>query len=61
VYFNDDSGRHFTPTKFGDSKGTVYGFAIADLDRDGFLDIAVAKSDAPSVVHFGDPPSNRKP
>ena len=37
----------------------VYGFAIADLDRDGLPDIAVARSDAPSVVYFADPrPSN---
>jgi hypothetical protein len=53
IYFNDGSGRRFTPVHFGDDKGTVYGFAIADLDRDGVLDIAVARSDAPNAVYFG--------
>jgi hypothetical protein len=31
----------------------VYGFAIADLDKDGSLDIAAARSEAPNVVYFG--------
>jgi FG-GAP-like repeat len=53
IYFNDGSGRRFVERHFGDKKGTVYGFAIADLDRDGLLDIAVARSDAPNVVYFG--------
>ena len=61
VYFNDGSGRHFTPIHFGDNKGTVYGFAIADLDRDGLLDIAVARSDALNAVYFGSPGSARTP
>ena len=52
VYFNDGSGRHYSPVHFGDAKGAVYGFAIADLDHDGLLDIAVARSDAPNVVYF---------
>ena len=53
VYFNDGSGRSFTPVAFGDNKGTVYGFAIGDLDGDGVQDIAAARSDAPNVVYFG--------
>lgn len=44
---------HWTPIHFGDNKGVVYGFAIADLDRDGLLDIAVARSDAPNAIYFG--------
>ena len=55
VYFNDGSGRHYSTVRFGDGKGDVYGFAIADLDQDGLLDIAVARSDAPNVVCFGQP------
>ncbi|MGH9874033.1 MAG: hypothetical protein ACRD9S_16400, partial [Pyrinomonadaceae bacterium] len=31
----------------------VYGFDIADFDRDGFPDIAVARSDAPNMIYFG--------
>ena len=55
IYFNDGSGRHFTPISFGDAEGAVYGFAIADLDSDGRLDIAVARSEATNVVYFADP------
>jgi VCBS repeat protein len=53
VYFNDGSGRRFHAQSFGDNKGTVYGFALADLDGDGQIDIAAARSDAPNVVYFG--------
>ncbi|HEV2829267.1 MAG TPA: VCBS repeat-containing protein [Pyrinomonadaceae bacterium] len=59
IYFNDSNGSrsdliggHFTPVHFGDNKGTVYGFAIADLDSDGLPDIAVARSDAPNAIYF---------
>jgi hypothetical protein len=53
VHFNDGSGRRFHAIRVEDSKGTVYGFAVADLDRDGVMDIAAARSDAPNVVYFG--------
>jgi Tfp pilus tip-associated adhesin PilY1 len=52
VYFNDGTGRHYTPVSFGDGKGDVYGFAVADLDGDGRLDIATARSEATNVVYF---------
>ena len=54
IFFNDGSGRHFTTVHLGDNKGTAYGFAIADLDRNGLPDIAVGRSDATSMVYFGD-------
>lgn len=54
IFFNDGSGRRYSPVHFGDNKGVVYGFAVADLDGDGELDIAAARSEAPSVVYFGD-------
>jgi hypothetical protein len=53
LYFNDGTGRRFHPVRFGDGRGTVYGFAIADLDRDGVMDIAAARSEAPNVLYFG--------
>jgi hypothetical protein len=53
VFFNDGTGRHYKEVSFGDSKGTVYGFAIGDFDEDGRLDIGAARSDAPSVLYFG--------
>jgi hypothetical protein len=55
VFFNTGSGRSFSPIDFGDGKGTAYGFAIADLDEDGRLDIAMARSAAPNVVYFAGP------
>jgi hypothetical protein len=55
IYFNDGSGRRYTPLSFGDANGDVYGFAIADLDRDGRLDIAVARSEGTNVVYFAGP------
>jgi hypothetical protein len=54
VWFNDGPDT-LTPVYFGDDVGTAYGFAVGDLDEDGFLDIAVARSDAPNVLYFGGP------
>jgi hypothetical protein len=52
VYFNQGAGRSFAPVSFGDGKGAAYAIAIGDLDKDGWPDIAVARSGAPNVVHF---------
>ena len=56
VYFNDGT-RTFHAVPFGDNEGTAYGFSVADLDEDGFLDIAVARSDARNMLYFGAPAS----
>jgi hypothetical protein len=37
---------------FGDAKGTAYGFATADVNRDGLVDIAIARSGAPNALYF---------
>jgi hypothetical protein len=52
VFFNDGPGRHYTPVRFGDGEGVVYGFAIADLDGDGLSDIVAARSNATNLVYF---------
>ena len=57
VYFNDGSGRHYTPVRFGDSEGVAFGFAISDLNKDGLMDIAVARSNATSLVCLAKPPA----
>lgn len=55
VYFNTAGGQRFTPVQFGDNKGTVYGFAVADFDYDGHPDIAAARSEATDVLYFATP------
>ncbi len=55
VYFNDGPGRHYTPVRFGAAESTTFGFAIADLDGNGLMDIAAARSNATNVVYFATP------
>jgi hypothetical protein len=57
---NDGTGRYPDLISFGDSKGTVYGFAVGDFDKDGKLDIAVARSDASNILYFGGKQKNKK-
>jgi len=47
-----DAGRRFAAVPFGDGSGTPYGTAIGDLNKDGWPDIAVARSGAANVVYF---------
>ena len=53
MFFGAGKPRQFTRVNFGDNKGAVYGFAVADLDGDKQLDIAAARSGAPNMVYFG--------
>lgn len=52
VFFGDGSGMTFTRVDFGDGKGAVYGIDTGDIDRDGFPDIATARSGAPNILYF---------
>ncbi len=54
VFFNDGPAT-FSPMPFGDAEGSAYGFAVGDLDEDGFLDIAMARSGARNMLYFGAP------
>lgn len=54
VYFNDGPDA-FRAVPFGDDEGAAYGFSVGDLDEDGFLDIAMARSDAVNMLYFGSP------
>ena len=55
VYFNDGPGP-LVPVPFGEHYWQALirtPFAFGDLDEDGFLDIAMARSDATNMVYFG--------
>lgn len=54
VFFNEGGGT-FAQVPFGDDQGEAYGFAVDDMNEDGFLDIGMARSDAPNVIYFGGP------
>jgi hypothetical protein len=49
VYFNDDG---FREVLWNDGKGVVYGMDFADLDGNGWLDIAAARTGAPNGIWF---------
>ena len=59
VEIHGGAGKSFTPVSFGDSKGTAYGIAVGDFDKDGRPDIAVARSEAPNVLYFASGPAGR--
>ena len=48
----DGTGQKFTQAKFGDTKGSAYGFALGDMNADTFPDIALARSGAPNVLYL---------
>ena len=52
VFFNDGPDR-WTPVVVGDGEGVAYGFATGDVDRDGFIDLAIARSDATNLLFYG--------
>ena len=59
VVFFSGYGSTFVPVEFGDDQGKAYGFAVGDVDEDGFNDIAMAPSGAPNALYFGRPSPER--
>jgi hypothetical protein len=53
IFFNNGTPRNFKSISFGDSQGTVYGFAVGDFNEDGVPDIGAARSEAQCVLYFG--------
>lgn len=57
VLFGRGGGRalRFARAAWNDGLGSVYAIAVADLDGDGWPDIAAARSDAPNAIWFNGP------
>ncbi|MBK7908656.1 MAG: VCBS repeat-containing protein [Gemmatimonadetes bacterium] len=57
VLFGRGEGRslRFARASWNDGLGSVYAVAVADLDGDGWPDIAAARSDAPNAIWFSGP------
>jgi hypothetical protein len=53
VAFFGAGNASFSAVEFGDAQGVAYGFAIGDVNEDGLMDIAMARSEAPNVLYFG--------
>jgi hypothetical protein len=53
MFFNDSTGRQFARVPFGDKAGAAYGFALGDVNGDGVIDVAMARSGAPNVLYLG--------
>ena len=55
VFFNHDDGRRFREVRFADPSQATYNLALGDLNQDGYIDIAVANSDAQNQVFLNRP------
>jgi hypothetical protein len=57
VFFNEKDGRRFQRLEFGEGTddAATYGLAIGDVDKDGYPDIAVARTGARSGIFFSSP------
>jgi FG-GAP-like repeat len=57
VYFNLGASGGFRKVPFGEAKPDMatYGLAIGDVNKDGYPDIAVARTGAPSGIFISTP------
>ena len=57
VFFNGGDGATFQRIEFGEARSEIftYGLAIGDIDKDGYPDIAVARTGAASGIFFSSP------
>ena len=59
LFFYRNTGRNVgergfaDPTPFGDPKRSPYSIAIADLDKDGHLDLVIGNDEALGSIFFG--------
>ncbi|MBI1408306.1 MAG: VCBS repeat-containing protein [Caulobacter sp.] len=52
IFVNDGKGGFGAVRRFGSTADVAFAVALADFDRDGRLDIALANSEAPNRVYF---------
>ena len=61
IYFNQADFTFSERVRLDTGKATPYALAVADLNRDGNIDIVVGYVSAPSVVYFNDGKGNFTP